>query len=125
MLRPKHGDAHVSIGEIEYLAADAIDFVTKDDADRKAWLPIEEVHRVWARFYRCDFEASHPQLSHCGYGIPMVFPWDSCFGAQRSFADFGVRRHAGDARQYEAFDTGAVGGAKEGAHIEKAADIVE
>jgi hypothetical protein len=54
-----------------------------------------------------------------------VFPGYRFFGAEGGLGDGVLRRIPGDSAQVQLFDSGGVGGSKEGAYVIKAADIVE
>ncbi len=57
--------------------------------------------------------------------IPVMVPCYALFGAEGGFRNLRLRRKTGDAAQPDFLHSHSVGGAKDGAHIVKAADVIK
>ena len=81
MLAAEHGNADMSVTQIQQRFSQAVHFVPEQNADRKAWLPIVQIRGVNAGFDCRDFVALLPQPQEQSRGIGVMLPSDGFFSA--------------------------------------------
>src|SRR6266545_95534 len=117
VLGAEHRDADVGVAAGGNPGADAVDFVSEDDADRESGDPVEEVDSVEGGFDGGQLVAAGGKGTEDGDGVPGVLPGDGFFGAEGGLTDGAFRRVTGDTGEVELFGSGGVGSAEEGADV--------
>ena len=121
---PAHRDADASIATLHEIRRQSLNFVSEDNQNREAGLPVEQVDSVLNRLDRRGLPARAPPFGDDCLRLGSC-PRHALLCAERGLRDLLRRRRTRKAGEVEARQPHSVGGSKERADVVEAAHVVQ